>query len=96
MPGMSQTASLTPAFAPVAQRVQVWVVLRRWLALLRMTLIPASLVLVLFVLAALRGSGTWFSPWMGLIVWLAGGLGYFQFVVKPVLKLLVCDCNCQP
>ena len=76
MPGMSQTASLTPAFAPVAQRVQVWVVLRRWLALLRMTLIPASLVLVLFVLAALRGSGTWFSPWMGLIVWLAGGLGY--------------------
>ncbi|OYW74861.1 MAG: hypothetical protein B7Z37_15990 [Verrucomicrobia bacterium 12-59-8] len=73
---MSQTASLTPAFAPVAQRVQVWVVLRRWLAVLRMTLIPTSLVLFLLVLAALRGSGAVLSPWLGLIMWLAGCLGY--------------------
>jgi len=73
---MSQTASLTPAFAPVAQRVQVWVVLRRWLAVLQMTLIPASLVLVLLVLAALRGSGLALSPWLGLLGWLAGCLGY--------------------
>lgn len=76
MPIMDQTASLTPAFAPVAQRVQVWVVLRRWLAVLRMTLIPASLVLVLLVLAALRGSGLALSPWLGLFGWLAGSLGY--------------------
>ena len=75
MPLMSQNIALTPAFAPVAQRVQVWVALRRWLAVLRMTLIPASLVLVLLVLAALRGSGV-FSPWIGLLVWLAGSLGY--------------------
>jgi hypothetical protein len=73
---MSQTASLTPAFAPVAQRVQVWVALRRWLAVLRMTLIPASLVLVLFVLAMLRGSSAALSPWLGLIAWSAGSLGY--------------------
>ena len=76
MPIMDQTVSLTPAFAPVAQRVQVWVVLRRWLAVLRMTLIPASLVLVLLVLAALRGSGLAFSPWLGLFGWLVGSLGY--------------------
>ncbi|MBN8419266.1 MAG: hypothetical protein J0L73_10145 [Verrucomicrobia bacterium] len=73
---MSQTASHNPAFALVAQRVQVWVALRRWLAVLRMTLVPASLVLVLFMLAALRGAGGFFSPWSGLIVWLLGSLGY--------------------
>ena len=76
MPPMSQTASSTPAFTPVAQCVQAWVALRRWLAVLRMTLIPASLVLVLLVLAALRGSGTAFSPWLGLIAWLVGSLCY--------------------
>jgi len=76
MPRMSQTASHNPAFALVAQRVQAWVALRRWLAVLRMTLIPASLVLVLLVLAALRGSSVVFSPWLGLVVWLAGSLGY--------------------
>lgn len=73
---MSQTATDNPAFALVAQRVQVWVALRRWLAVLRMTLIPASLVLVLLMLAALRGSGAVFSPWLGLMLWLAGCLGY--------------------
>lgn len=76
MPGMSQTASSAQAFASVAQRVQVWVTLRRWLAVLRMTLIPASLGLVLLMLAALRGSGAVFSPWAGLLVWLTGCLGY--------------------
>ncbi|WP_395731679.1 hypothetical protein [Prosthecobacter sp.] len=73
---MSQTASHNPAFALVAQRVQVWVALRRWLAVLRMTLVPASLVLVLLMLAALRGSSVAFSPWLGLVVWLAGSLAY--------------------
>lgn len=73
---MSQTASHNPAFALVAQRVQVWVALRRWLAVLRMTLIPACLVLVLLMLAVLRGSGAVFSPWLGLVIWLAGCLGY--------------------
>jgi hypothetical protein len=72
---MSQTASPTPAFALVAQRVQVWVTLRRWFAVLRMTLIPASLVLVLLMLATLRDSAV-SSPWLGLVVWLAGSLGY--------------------
>lgn len=76
MPRMSQTASHNPAFALVAQRVQVWVALRRWLAVLRMTLIPACLVLVLLMLAVLRGSGAVFSPWLGLVIWLAGCLGY--------------------
>lgn len=76
MPRMSQTASHNPAFALVAQRVQVWVALRRWLAVLRMTLIPASLVLVLLMLATLRGSGSVLSPWLGLVVWLVGSLGY--------------------
>ena len=73
---MSQTASHNPAFALVAQRVQVWVALRRWLAVLRMTLVPASLVLVLLMLAALSGSSAVFSPWLGLVVWLAGCLAY--------------------
>lgn len=73
---MSQPDSLTPAFAPVAQRVQAWVVLRRWIAVLRMTLLPASLVLLLLVLAALRGTGSGLSPWLGLSLWLAGSLGY--------------------
>lgn len=76
MPPMSQTASHHPAFALVAQRVQVWVALRRWLAVLRMTLVPASLVMVLLLLAALRGSNAVFSPWLGLVVWLLGSLGY--------------------
>jgi hypothetical protein len=52
------------------------VVLRRWLAVLRMTLIPASLVLVLLVLAALRGSGLAISLWLALFGWLVGSLGY--------------------
>ena len=33
------------------------------------------------------------------MVFVNGGvapLTVVQFVVKPVLKLLVCDCNCQP
>ena len=72
---MSQTVPHTPAFAHVAQRVQVWVTLRRWFTVLRMTLVPASLVLVLLLLATLRGSAVP-SPWLGLIVWLAGSLGF--------------------
>ena len=76
MPRMSQTASHHPAFAVVAQRVQVWVALRRWLALLRMTLLPASLILFLFLLAALRGSSAAHFPWLGLIGWLVGCFGY--------------------
>ncbi len=73
---MIQTMPDTPIFAPVAQRVRVWVTLRRWLAVLRMTLIPASLVLVLMILAMLRGVSAVFTPWLGLLVWLAGSLAY--------------------
>ncbi|MFN0077379.1 MAG: hypothetical protein ACKVY0_12985 [Prosthecobacter sp.] len=73
---MSQNIIAAPAFAPVAQRVRVWVTLRRWLAVLRMTLIPASLVLVLLILATLRGTSAVFTPWLGLLMWLAGGLAY--------------------
>lgn len=73
---MSQNTATASSFAPVAQRVQVWVVLRRWLGVLRMTLLPASLVLVLLVLTALRGSGAALTPWLGLILWLAGTLVY--------------------
>ncbi len=74
--GMSEMAASTEmAFAPVAQRVQVWVVLRRWLAVLRMTLVPASLVMVLLVLGTLRGASVP-SAWVGVILWLAGCLAY--------------------
>ncbi|WP_395748139.1 hypothetical protein [Prosthecobacter sp.] len=68
-------ASTDLAFAPVAQRVQVWVALRRWLAVLRMTLVPASLVMALLVLGTLRGASVP-SAWVGVILWLAGCLGY--------------------
>ena len=73
---MSQTANSAPAFAPVAQRVQGWVVLRRWLAVLRMTLLPATMVLMLLVVGGLRGALMVPSPWLGLSLWLVGSLGY--------------------
>lgn len=75
MTAMSTSITADAAFAPVARKVQVWVVLRRWLAVLRMTLIPASLVLLLLALALLRGSAA-LMPWLGLLVWLAGTLAY--------------------
>lgn len=70
---MSTIAAET-SFAPVARQVRAWVVLRRWLAVLRMTLIPATLVLVLLILSTLRGTAG--LPWLGLLLWLAGSLGY--------------------
>lgn len=72
---MEAVTSAESAFAPVARKVQAWVVLRRWLSVLRMTLIPASLVLVLLNLAMLRGSPL-LMPWLGLLLWLAGSLLY--------------------
>lgn len=75
MTPMSTFITTDAAFAPVARKVQVWVVLRRWLAVLRMTLIPASLVLLLLALALLRGSAA-VMPWLGLLLWLAGSLAY--------------------
>lgn len=73
---MEAATDLATAFAPVARKVQAWVTLRRWLALLRMTLIPASLVLVLLILAALRGRDVFLPAWGGLFVWLVACLGY--------------------
>ncbi|MBE2287197.1 MAG: hypothetical protein IAE77_27325 [Prosthecobacter sp.] len=64
-----------PDFASAAQKVRRWVVLRRWLDLLRMTWIPAALVIALILLAALRGGGL-FSAWAGLIGWMVGSLAY--------------------
>jgi hypothetical protein len=75
MTAMSTSITVDAIFAPVARKVQVWVVLRRWLAALRMTLIPASLVLLLLALALLRGSAA-LMPWLGLLLWLAGSLAY--------------------
>jgi hypothetical protein len=75
MSAMSTSITVDAIFAPVARKVQVWVVLRRWLAALRMTLIPASLVLLLLALALLRGSAA-LMPWLGLLLWLAGSLAY--------------------
>ncbi len=75
MTAMSTSITADAAFAPVARKVQVWVVLRRWLAVLRMTLIPASLVLLLLALALLRGSAA-VMPWLGLLLWLSGSLAY--------------------
>lgn len=76
MATMSQSIAASSVFAPVAQRVQVRVTLRRWLGVLRMTLVPASLILVLLVLSSLRGFGGIVVPWAGLFFWLAGTLAY--------------------
>lgn len=75
MTAMSTSNTVDAIFAPVARKVQVWVVLRRWLAVLRMTLIPASLVLLLLVLALLKGAAA-LMPWLGLLLWLGGSLAY--------------------
>ncbi len=69
-----RTADTATTFAPVARKVRVRVAVRRWLVVLRMTLIPATLVLVLLVLAALRGTPV--MPWLGLLLWLAGTFAY--------------------
>ena len=76
MEAMNAAPTAETVFALVARKVQAWVTLRRWLALLRMTLIPASLVLVLVILAALRGRDVFLPAWGGLFVWLAGSLAY--------------------
>lgn len=76
MEAMNAVPPAATVFAPVARKVQAWVVLRRWLALLRMTLIPASLVLVLIVIAALRGRDVFLPAWGGLSAWLAGCLAF--------------------
>lgn len=69
-------AATPPTLAEVARRVHVWVTLRRWLKILRMTFIPATLVLVLLMLSLLRGSALLVTPWLGLMLWLAGSLAY--------------------
>lgn len=79
MPRMDSAPSPTAVFAPVARRVQAWVTLRRWLNVLRMTLIPAVLMLVLLILTLLRGSSLMFTPWLGLLLWLTGSLAYAWF-----------------
>lgn len=73
---MSTAQASTPTFADVARRVLLWVTLRRWLTVLRMTFIPATLVLVLLMLSLLRGSALLVTPWIGLVLWLAGSLAY--------------------
>lgn len=73
---MSTRDLTAPTFADVAKRVHVWVTLRRWLAVLRMTFVPATLVLVLLMLALLRGSALMVTPWIGLVLWLGGSLAY--------------------
>ncbi len=69
-------ADTAPTFAEAARRVHVWVTLRRWLGVLRMTFIPATLVMVLLMLSLLRGSALLVTPWIGLLLWLAGSLAY--------------------
>jgi hypothetical protein len=71
-PGTSEPA----VFASVAKRVQTRVALRKWLAVLRMTLLPASLVIALMVLAVIRSKAGAWLPWAGIMGWLAGALGY--------------------
>ncbi len=73
---MSTDATSAPTFAEAAKRVHVWVTLRRWLGVLRMTFLPATLVLVLLMLSLLRGSALMITPWIGLLLWLAGSLAY--------------------
>lgn len=73
---MSTAPAPAPTFADAARQVLVWVTLRRWLAVLRMTFVPATLVLVLLMLALMRGSALLLSPWIGLALWLAGSLAY--------------------
>lgn len=76
MDAMSTAPPAATVFASVARKVRAWVVLRRWLALLRMTFIHASLVLALIILAALRGRDVFLPAWGGLSAWLAGCLAY--------------------
>lgn len=73
---MSSETRPATTFADVAKRVHVWVTLRRWLGVLRMTFIPATLVLVLLMLSLLRGSALMVTPWIGLLLWLAGSFAY--------------------
>lgn len=73
---MSAEPTPAPTFADVAKRVHIWVTLRRWLSVLRMTFLPATLVLALLMLSLLRGSALMVTPWIGLLLWLAGSLAY--------------------
>lgn len=73
---MSTEATTAPSFADVAKRVHVWVTLRRGLGVLRMTFVPATLVLVLLMLSLLRGSALMVTPWIGLLLWLVGSFAY--------------------
>lgn len=69
-------SATVPTFAEAARKVCLWVVLRRWLSVLRLTVVPATLVLVLLMLALLRGKALLVAPWLGLLLWLAGSLAY--------------------
>lgn len=70
----SAAAADIMTFAPVARKVRAHVVLCRWLTVLRQTLLPASLVLVLSALSVARGGAI--TPWLGLLLWLVGTLAY--------------------
>jgi len=75
MSAMNPALASESCFAPAARKVRTWVVLRRWLTVLRMTVIPACLVLLLLAVAMLRGFPLP-SPWLGLLLWLAAAAAY--------------------
>ncbi len=78
---MSAVSSVAAAdvmtFAPVARKVQAHVALRRWFEVLRMTVVPASLVIVLLALSAAQRMSI--AAWLGLLLWLVGALLYSWF-----------------
>lgn len=72
---MSEPAIPACVFAPVARKVQARVVLRRWLAWLRLTVWPMSIVLMLMLLWALRGGiSIVLALWSTWALWKIGGL----------------------
>lgn len=65
---MPDEAHLSPAFAPVAQRVARWLALRRWIAWLGQTLWPAvAIMAVLSILTAWTDQKVWVVLLWGLL-----------------------------
>jgi hypothetical protein len=83
MQSMSEPASSVCVFAPVARKVQRRVVLRRWLSWLQNTVWPVSILFMLMVLWALRGSMSVVAAlWGAWGLWKISGL-VFSWLSRP-------------
>lgn len=83
MQSMSEPASSVCVFAPVARKVQRRVVLRRWLSWLQNTVWPVSILFMLMVFWALRGSMSVVAAlWGAWGLWKISGL-VFSWLSRP-------------